>query len=191
MGQRDDARRAAERFENDALSRFQRMMEELTPSAPEPAPAAIEPATPARWVYFIRCDITGLVKIGTSFDPATRLRTLQCGSPTPLRIERQVVGYLLTEAALHERFAAQRRHGEWFSIGADEVAAVDEEPSLAALLAETESELRSTDYDEQWLYRMRAMWGDALADRLVGYLRGTKAKTASASRHEIEPNCAE
>jgi hypothetical protein len=68
-----------------------------------------------RSVYFIQAVNGGLIKIGVATDPAARLAEIQRMCPIPLRIlaVRPGVGQP-GEAALHRRFAAARRHGEWF-----------------------------------------------------------------------------
>lgn len=68
-------------------------------------------------VYFIQCQTTMLIKIGFAGDPMSRLSNLQCGSPTKLRIVAQVRKPQIYEKELHEKFAAHRRHGEWFFPG--------------------------------------------------------------------------
>jgi hypothetical protein len=39
-------------------------------------------------VYFIHCQITNRVKIGSAFDVLSRLRSLQIGSPTKVDLDR-------------------------------------------------------------------------------------------------------
>jgi len=67
----------------------------------------------AELVYFIAGDV-GAIKIGSTFDPVSRLNTLQCGSPIPLKILAVTDGGTTQERAYHKRFAAHRLHGEWF-----------------------------------------------------------------------------
>jgi hypothetical protein len=68
-------------------------------------------------LYFIQCGDGGPIKIGVSFDPFVRLRTLQTAAPYPLQLLHSS-GPLLDapgyEARLHKRYAAIRLHGEWF-----------------------------------------------------------------------------
>jgi len=71
----------------------------------------------ARWVYVIGNADSRLVKIGTSRDVAQRLSNLQIGSPSPLHLIMCVRTNAFAERALHEHFAANRRHGEWFDFG--------------------------------------------------------------------------
>lgn len=66
-------------------------------------------------VYFVRAEVTGLVKIGfTQGDPAARMADLQVGSPVRLTLLGAVPGDRSDEQALHRRFAHARSHGEWF-----------------------------------------------------------------------------
>lgn len=77
------------------------------------------------YVYVIGNDETSLVKIGHSEQPDKRLLQIKTGSPWPLRLLWQHGGGQRLERALHQRFAAQRRNGEWFDFGdADPVATV-------------------------------------------------------------------
>jgi hypothetical protein len=73
--------------------------------------AMAERAGPApRWVYFIRCTTTQLVKIGSSIDPIQRLRTALVTSSTPLVLERVIAAGFNEEYTLQELFRAQGKH---------------------------------------------------------------------------------
>lgn len=65
-------------------------------------------------VYFIQAAEAARVKIGYSADPPGRLDELSTGSPVPLALIAVMPGDPSDEAQLHERFAADRTHGEWF-----------------------------------------------------------------------------
>lgn len=65
-------------------------------------------------VYFV--EGAGLVKIGRSDNPASRIRDLQAASPVQLTTALILEGGVLLEGAMHRRFAAFRRHGEWFAL---------------------------------------------------------------------------
>lgn len=67
-------------------------------------------------VYFITCRKTGMVKIGCAYDPFQRLKTLQMGSPTKLKIEALLKGSTKRERQLHKLLAKHRAHGEWFRL---------------------------------------------------------------------------
>lgn len=66
-----------------------------------------------QFVYFIRSTRTGCIKIGFSFDPNQRIRELSTSEPVEL------LGYITggtdAERRLHDRFSADRVHGEWFT----------------------------------------------------------------------------
>lgn len=67
------------------------------------------------YVYFIACPETGRVKIGfTSKSPEERLRNLQTGSPTELKLMCFQPGTRADEQHLHEILGDFRLHGEWF-----------------------------------------------------------------------------
>ncbi len=67
------------------------------------------------FIYFVRPVGGGNIKIGVSVDPYERLETLQNGSPVKLELIGYVAGSIADEAAMHQRFARMRLHGEWFS----------------------------------------------------------------------------
>lgn len=70
------------------------------------------------YIYFIKEEHSGLVKIGRSKDPWGRLSKIQSDSPgalTPLCFEPGDATY---EAELHQRFSADRVRGEWFRFSA-------------------------------------------------------------------------
>lgn len=62
-------------------------------------------------------DCGKVVKIGfTKSHPYSRLKTLQTGSPLPLKVWFYFHGSQDLEAAFHETFAELRVHGEWFMV---------------------------------------------------------------------------
>lgn len=73
-------------------------------------------------VYFIECD--GLVKIGVSDDPYTRLKELSTGSSSPLRLLGCIPGGFKREKELHRKFANQRATGEWFYLSNEDIEGV-------------------------------------------------------------------
>lgn len=86
------------------------------------------------YVYAIRAG--GLVKIGFSADPATRCNKIKADSPLPVRMMGVVQGGEADEAALHQRFASYRSHGEWFLLKgavAEWVCTLDDCPKAQAL----------------------------------------------------------
>lgn len=57
------------------------------------------------------------IKIGFTNNVKGRMSKLRGGSPSALKLILLLPGTLLDEAGYHERFAAYRLHGEWFSYG--------------------------------------------------------------------------
>ncbi|STQ89310.1 GIY-YIG nuclease family protein [Iodobacter fluviatilis] len=74
-------------------------------------------------VYFVSDDLRNQVKIGRSTDVKRRVKTLQTGNPSALKL----MGWINTandasmESELHEHYKGLRGIGEWFSIGPTEV----------------------------------------------------------------------
>lgn len=66
------------------------------------------------FVYFLAPIEGGAIKIGCSYLPIERLRTMLCWSPVPLEILATAPGTQADERFLHSRFAADRIHSEWF-----------------------------------------------------------------------------
>lgn len=67
-----------------------------------------------RAIYAIQGEHGGPVKIGSTRDPAMRLRELQAASPMPLRIVRSFPGNRVMESRLHDQLRHLRINGEWF-----------------------------------------------------------------------------
>jgi hypothetical protein len=69
-----------------------------------------------REVYFVRGDVSGLIKIGVTNDIERRLRSLQTFSAEPLTLLGVLVcpDYGRSEGWVHAQFSAARSHGEWF-----------------------------------------------------------------------------
>ncbi|OYV96661.1 MAG: hypothetical protein B7Z73_00330 [Planctomycetia bacterium 21-64-5] len=68
------------------------------------------------FVYFIEAREALRVKIGVARDPQARLAQLQTASGARLSLLGRVRGGRAFEAALHQRFAELRIHGEWFHL---------------------------------------------------------------------------
>lgn len=74
-------------------------------------------------IYLIGTAEPLAVKVGfTTKDPRARLKQLQTGNPTRLRLIGWYPGTQRDERELHERLAAYRISGEWFRLekGADD-----------------------------------------------------------------------
>jgi hypothetical protein len=63
--------------------------------------------------YIVRATLTRLYKIGRTMDIAARLAELRTGSPDALELVASFPEDY--ESELHAKFAAFRRHGEWFA----------------------------------------------------------------------------
>ena len=77
----------------------------------------------AGWVYLIKSD-TGHYKIGQTSNLHDRLRTFEVKLPfeiTPIHAFFCHYDRLFCEKWLHEKFAAKRIRGEWFSLTNDDV----------------------------------------------------------------------
>jgi hypothetical protein len=72
-----------------------------------------QPKSPAfdGWVYFMRRE--RLIKIGTTTNLKQRAQQVNA------QVLARIPGSYTEETQLHERFAALRRHGEWFEPGPD------------------------------------------------------------------------
>jgi hypothetical protein len=78
-----------------------------------------------RYIYFIKpVDMDGPFKIGCAKVPARRLIALGCWSPFPLEIVAVAPGNLGTEKLLHDHYAEERWHHEWFRASPRLIAAV-------------------------------------------------------------------
>lgn len=66
------------------------------------------------YVYFVRGDETGAIKIGTTKHLATRMSGIATSSSESITFLGAVEGDLVFEKALHKEFAADRIRREWF-----------------------------------------------------------------------------
>lgn len=65
-------------------------------------------------IYFIQAGHTGLIKIGKSDNPVTRLAAGQTFSAQRLRLLGVIDEGRYSEPELHKRFVDTRAYGEWF-----------------------------------------------------------------------------
>jgi hypothetical protein len=98
------------RSEEEQLE-YQRQQIELAKRVPRPE-ARIRAK---EHVYFIQAGEHGPIKIGVSKAPGKRLQQLQTSHAESLHLRAVEVGGRELEMALHERFAAYRMNGEWFT----------------------------------------------------------------------------
>jgi hypothetical protein len=78
-----------------------------------------------QYLYLIKCQ--QYYKIGVANDVQSRLAQLSTGNPFELE-PLTVSGFdnaSAVETVLHQRFAAKRQRGEWFSLNSDDVATID------------------------------------------------------------------
>lgn len=66
-------------------------------------------------VYFIHDVFNDTLKIGHSGDPGKRLRQLQTGNPSPLKLIGIVAARREIEQAIHDLFGGSSLEGEWFT----------------------------------------------------------------------------
>jgi hypothetical protein len=87
----------------------------------------------AGYVYVIGPE-SGPYKIGKAASPEDRLRSLEIGSPVPLRLHFKVESErpVAAEAALHHRYRDRRLRGEWFDFRPEELAEVFRVAALQA-----------------------------------------------------------
>jgi len=76
---------------------------------------AILPGCCSRGCYVYLVEGGGLIKIGFTEDPTSRMRDLQAGSPVSLRLLALGRGDGNIERLFHSTFSTSRRHGEWFA----------------------------------------------------------------------------
>lgn len=67
-------------------------------------------------VYFIRDAVLPKVKIGHSWSPTHRMRTLKSELRRDLQLLKTLPGGRTEESELHKRFKEYRLHGEWFEL---------------------------------------------------------------------------
>lgn len=84
-------------------------------------------------VYFIRCRSTGLIKIGLSENPWSRMTKIQADNPGELDMLGIEEGGRAHETALHQRFADAHVRGEWHR----------ETPALTGYLASVPRPIRA------------------------------------------------
>lgn len=72
-------------------------------------------------VYFVKCDLNGLVKIGFTISVHDRFKSLAAQSPVPLRVLSVIRGEVEDEIWLHRKFRAAHSHGEWFRLNDSDI----------------------------------------------------------------------
>jgi len=71
-----------------------------------------------RYVYLIRNEESGNYKLGVSKHPEKRLKALQTGNDEELTLIERFPSKFPTkvETALHNKYAPNRKRGEWFNL---------------------------------------------------------------------------
>jgi hypothetical protein len=69
---------------------------------------------PTEFVYLMYC--AGLIKIGYSKRPVERHRAVNLSMPFEVSLLFILPGDRVRERELHDRFAAERKSGEWFEL---------------------------------------------------------------------------
>lgn len=67
------------------------------------------------YIYLMRAEVGGPIKIGCSSMPERRLREMSVWSPFRLLVLARLPGSRTIEAKLHAYFTAEHDHGEWFT----------------------------------------------------------------------------
>lgn len=67
------------------------------------------------YVYFMRSELTGLIKIGYSVNPDKRHKSIQTSNGGDVTLLTAFKGTMADEQKLHEQFAESRVRGEWFT----------------------------------------------------------------------------
>ena len=68
-------------------------------------------------VYFLQAEDSSPIKIGTTWRLSRRLKQLNQGAATPLRVMAVAPGHSFAESRIHAAFASLRIQGEWFHPG--------------------------------------------------------------------------
>lgn len=125
----------------------------------------------SNYVYFIRpVGADGPIKIGCSFVPQRRLEDFSVWSPAPLEIIGTVPGSFGDEKFLHECFADQHSHREWFHasdqllttiqdiLAAGSIAPAREVMKPKGSIRRGNGKPRSADFRRQHSYSLRLAW---------------------------------
>jgi hypothetical protein len=76
------------------------------------------------YVYALRCDLVGLVKIGRADVPQFRIADLERMNAAPLRLVGLAHGADF-EGSIQRRHVKHRKHGEWFAINDNPLPVID------------------------------------------------------------------
>lgn len=118
------------------------------------------------FVYLIEAQM-GVLKIGCSRKPETRLRTMAVNSPTPLRLIATWPGQIADEQALHRRFHDHRFYNEWFRLEGEVANFVESVrgkgvlsiPDWASCTPKASEERKRAGRERAGL-KLKALWAD-------------------------------
>lgn len=96
---------------------------DLTAKSPGKTPRRMRPVA---FVYFVRAGANGPIKIGFAEDVVARMRTIQAHNHEPIELLATTPGGARLEALMHQRFAADRIHHEWFRPSPELLAHISE-----------------------------------------------------------------
>ena len=124
------------------------------------------------FVYFIECGTSDRIKIGWALDPPKRLKQLQTGASTKLKLLAAFPGTVKDEKMLHWIYADRHWHGEWFRpddrILARIKKAIDKhgptpwDRSATKVLPQVQPVLSEPFDDERWRLQSLNMMLDAI-----------------------------
>lgn len=76
------------------------------------------------YVYLMKCNNTGLHKIGRSINPSSRERTILSQSSSITIVFISPITSITTEKILHKRFSRKRIRGEWFDLNTEDISII-------------------------------------------------------------------
>jgi len=68
------------------------------------------------YIYLIKDEGSGLVKVGYSKNPSKRLKALQTSSPSTLKLLATKEGNYTTESKFHKAYQKDHIRGEWYRL---------------------------------------------------------------------------
>jgi len=118
-----------------------------------------------QYVYVMQCN--GLYKIGFAKSPSARVRTLQIGSPHPVRLVHilRTSSYKMIEHQLHGLFKKKCVRGEWFRLDQSDLRYIQNLDAHGFWPGHDQYQGRpEPDLNTHW--RIRAEWREVVG---VGY----------------------
>lgn len=143
------------------------------------------------FVYFIRCEASGLIKIGYSTDLQGRVASLLHANPRGVALMASAPGGAVAEAAVHKKFRELRVRGEWFRTSPALLSFIEQVKRNGALgltpdTSSVDVALIQTAHDES--AEFRASLAAALRSRLMPFSHVTQkalAQGIGATRHSV------